>query len=1291
MTTLRLTLPHRRLLLSLSLSLACLANPALAGVADIANVPLGTAAVRPKPNVMFILDDSGSMDSKYMPDEMWRDDRYGYRSSQCNGVAYNPAITYLPPVDYQGTVYPNATFNDVWRDGYNTGGTRTNLNDAATEATYFRYTGTQPTMGWVYSADGNVVTTSTFYTECMTRTTDTGPFTAVRVTSTSAEAQNYANWFAYYRTRMNLMRTATGRAFASLDSNYRVGFTAISDSSVSGSNFLNIADFTTGSGGQKQAFYNKLYSVFQQSWTPLRGALSKVGQYYANRASGQTSDPVQYSCQRNYAILSTDGYWNDNIETGSYGPYTLDGSAVAQQDGDEARPMKDASGSVVTYTRTTATTTPKTYEGDWSTYTTYRRTDTTIEACTGYYWGGSYSGRRRNRVTMEKTDTSTITRILEQNSTVNTVYTRVTTNGVVTSERTTTSGTPVVTTVSDTTRGSARTTDGTWATTSTNNGSCDFWLSEPIGTTTGTPSVRSTSTAWNPATPTPTDGTATTSTTENTSETTTGGSSNSLADVAEYYWKTDLRPSMDNDVAAVTGDSSTKQHMNTFTVGLGVRGTLTYDSAYLTQTSGDYVNLKNGTKDWPNPDNFNATRIDDLWHAAVNGRGQYFSALDPTALSRAIATTLARITEQTGSGAAAAASTLTPTTGDDWIFLPSYTYNPEAGTSWYGDLRAFKFTIDSSTGAISVPDTTAGNEVWSAKSKLDARTTERVIYMRGTTALVPLTYANLTTAGLNGSLDNRCTTATTLLTQCSTLTTNAKAKVTGANLVSYLRGDTSLYLSASDADNRVFRTRSSRLGDFINASPVYVGKPPFKYADSGYAAFVSANSSRAKMVYAGGNDGMLHAFKVGTGVSDTTGGDEQWAFVPTAVIPELWRLADSGYDTNHRYYVDATPVVGDIYDGTRWRTILVGGLGAGGRGYYALDITDPTSPSLLWEISASTSGFTNLGLTYGNPIITKDSDGDWIVAFTSGINNVSSGDGLGRLYIVEAATGDKIREVSTGAGSTATPSNLSRLEGWVQTTTNNTALRFYGGDMLGNVWRFDHDNRYLPSGAEAFLLGTAKDSSGTGQPITSKLVLTEIANAGSPVPVLAFGTGRYLGNNDLTDTQRQAIYALKDPLNGNNLCGATSGACNLRTGGSLVQQSLNSSRTVTTPATVNWASQNGWFVDLDQSSKERAFLDGVPLSSGVLAFATSVPGGSVCSPGGVSYLYQFSLNQGTVLGTVTQFNTLVVGIGRVMDSAGNVSAIVTRQDQRLVQQASGSTTPSTGSTVRRATWRELID
>lgn len=1288
MTALRPTLRYPLL------ALVFLATPVLAGVADIANVPLGTASVRPKPNVMFILDDSGSMDSTYMPDEMWDQTTYGYRSSQCNGVAYNPSITYLPPVDYQGTSYPNATFTDVWRDGYNTSGTKTNLDYAATEATYYVYTGSQTPMNWTYSSSGNVVTTSTFYTECMRSTAGSGPFTAVRVRATSAEAQNYANWFAYYRTRMNLMRTATGRAFASLDQNYRVGFTVISDKTVTSSDFLNIADFTTGSGGQKQAFYNKLYSVFHLDWTPLRGALSKTGQYYANRASGQTSDPVQYSCQRNYAILSTDGYWNDNIEDSNYGPYQMDGSEVGQQDGSEARPMKDGAAAVETYTKVTSTTTPKTYEGDWRTSTVYRRTDTTVATCSGrYWWGGSYTGRYRTTTTLQKTDTSTVTRTLEQNYTTNTTYTKVTTNGVVTSE-TTRSNTPAAstTTTSDTTSGVPITNLGSWSTVSTNTGSCSTSLSDPIGTTTGTASVYGTpSSAWYPSTPAASNGTAATSITEDTTNSTTGGYANSLADVAEYYWKTDLRPSMTNDLSPINGDSNTNQHMNTFTVGLGVRGTLTYDPNYLNQTTGDFADLKSGAKDWPNPDSFNATRIDDLWHAAVNGRGQYFSALDPTAVSAAIASTLARITEQTGSGAAAAASTLTPTTGDDWIFLPSYTYNPEASTSWYGDLRAFKFTIDAATGAINVPDTSAGNEVWSAKSKLDARTTARVIYMHGSTGLVDFTYANLTAASLNSTLDNRCTTASPTFTQCSSLTTNAKAKVTGANLVSYLRGDTSLYLNASAADDRVFRTRTARLGDFINASPVYVGKPPFKYADSGYAAFIAAQTNRTKVIYAAGNDGMLHAFKVGTGVGDSTGGTELWAFIPTAVIPDLWRLGDSAYDASHRYYVDATPVVGDIYDGTRWRTILVGGLGAGGRSYYALDITDPAAPALLWEINHTNTDFANLGYTFGNPVITKNSGGTWIVAFTSGINNVSTGDGIGRLYVVNAATGAKISEVTTGAGSTATPSNLSKLEGWVQATTDNTALRFYGGDMLGNVWRFDHDNRYLPAGADAFLLGTAKDSAGTGQPFTSKPALTEIANGGSAVPVLAFGTGRYLGTNDLSDTQRQSVYTFKDPLNGQNLCGATSGACNLRTGGNLVQQTLNSSRTITSPLSVNWSTQNGWFVDLDQSSKERIFLDGVPLSSGVLAFASSVPGGSVCAPGGVSYLYQFSINAGTVLGTVTQFNTMIVGVGRVMDSAGNVSAIVTRQDQRLVQQASGTTTPSVGATVRRATWRELVD
>jgi type IV pilus assembly protein PilY1 len=1285
-------LPRQLAALSTLIAACVLGLPGWAGTADIANVPLGTNAVRPKPNVMFILDDSGSMDSNYMPDEMSNSGRYGYYSSQCNGVAYNPAVIYNPPVDYQGTAYPNATFTNAWRDGYNTGGSKTNLSTAVTDSTYYRYTGSQPAMGWVFLANGSVDTGSTFYSECMTSIGSTAPFTAVRVTSASTDAQNYANWFAYYRTRMNLMRTATGRAFSTLDSNYRVGFTVISDPTASGSHFLDIADFASGAGGQRAQFYDKLYTVFNQDYTPLRGALSKIGQYYGNVAPGQTTDPIQYSCQRNYAILSTDGYWNTNIETNSYGPYALDGSSVGQQDVDENRPMKDSGTYTVTTTTGTRRTDRKTYEGTASlTGGKLRRVSTQITS-------SGCSGGKKKAITLTQQANATYQAPRSRVEDVVVTVTRVvvTVNGTQTSDNTTTAN-GTATLVSDTLGDSTLTATGSWGTVSgtTVTGSCSSSETRPTGTTYSDPVAYSspTTTSWLGGTPTP-------SVSQGTSvaypsvplvvPSGTGGSSNSLADVAEYYWKTDLRTGMNDDVAQVSGDSNTKQHMNTFTVGLGVKGTLTYDSAYLTQTAGDYVDLKSGAKNWPNP-GAGATKIDDLWHAAVNGRGQYFSATDPTSLASAIATTLARITEQTGAGAAAAASTLTPTQGDDWIFLPSYTYNPEANSSWFGDLRAFKFIIDSISGTITVPDTSAGNEVWSAKNLLDARSTARNIYFKSGSTLTALTYANLSSASLNSSFDNRCTTASILLAQCATMAATPKAKVTGTNLVDYLRGDTSLYLNASDANNRVFRNRTSRLGDFVNASPVYVGKPPFKYADSGYASFESTHTTRTKVVYAGANDGMLHAFKVGTGSGDATGGTELWAYVPTAVIPDLWRLADSAYDANHRYFVDATPVVADIYDGTQWRTILVGGLGAGGRSYYALDITTPETPSLLWEITSSSSGFENLGLSYGNPIVTKNSAGTWIVAFTSGLNNVSGGDGVGRLYIVNAATGAKISEVSTGAGSTATPSNLSRIDGWVDTTTNNTVLRFYGGDMLGNVWRFDHDNRYLPTGAEALLMGTAQTSGGTGQPITSKPVLTELTNGASTVPVIAFGTGRYLGTTDLSDSTRQGVYALKDAQDGNTLCGTATGPCNLRsTDAKLVRQSLNSSRVIPAPASVNWATQNGWFVDLDQSSGERIFLDGVPLSAGVLAFASSVPGNSVCAPGGTSYLYQFSLNRGTVL-DVRNYNTMIVGLGRVMDSAGNVSAIVTRQDQRLEQQASGTTSPGAGATVRRSSWRELID
>jgi type IV pilus assembly protein PilY1 len=303
---------------------------------------------------------------------------------------------------------------------------------------------------------------------------------------------------------------------------------------------------------------------------------------------------------------------------------------------------------------------------------------------------------------------------------------------------------------------------------------------------------------------------------------------------------------------------------------------------------------------------------------------------------------------------------------------------------------------------------------------------------------------------------------------------------------------------------------------------------------------------------------MLHALNADTGA-------ELWAYVPTAVIPNMWRLAD--FDYPHLYYVDGGPVVGDVYDGSSWRTILVGGLGAGGRAYYALDVTDPTQPKALWEFSVSNSS--NLGLTFGNPVITKDSAGNWVVMFSSGYNNVSPGDGKGYLYVLNVITGAQLAStpIATSAGDTTTPSNLGRIVAWTDADTDNTATRVYGGDMLGNVWRFDFDNQIGPSGKESFLLARTLTSGGTPQPITTKPVVTRIKVGAINYDLVTVMTGRLLGTTDVGDTTLQSVYVFKDTL-------PATGLGSLRSNANMVAQTMavnGSTRNIPTLNTVDWA------------------------------------------------------------------------------------------------------------------------
>ena len=1091
---------------------------AFAATTDIANAPLASASSTVvKPNMMFIMDDSGSMGWEFLPDTANNNNASNcYRNSRFNGVYYNPNFTYSPPVFADGTSYPAANYNAARTDGFNAGSATINLNTqfragndgVNVQAYYFNYTGLtnagQPVQGTCYA---------------------TNQYTRVNVPGNAIEAQNFANWYSYYRTRMLTMKTSAGKAFRNIQDNYRVGYSTIgyTGTDSANANFLKHADFNAT---QKNAWYAKLYGAIPDSFTPLRAALSKAGQIYAGKKLTGANDPVQYSCQQNFTILSTDGYWNANTETATYGPDRIDGSTnVGNQDGGTtARPLFDALN------------------------------------------------------------------------------------------------------VSDT-----------------------------------------------------------------------------LADVAMYYYQTDLRtPALGNCTGALGGtsdvcennvpgsgvDISTQQHMTTFTLGLGLNGTLAYAEDYLSGGSADYNAIIQGTKNWPNPiTNTTTARIDDLWHTAVNGRGTYFSAQNPDSLVSGLSKALAGVSARTGSASAAATSNLQPVAGDNFAYLALY-----RTVYWDGDLQAK--TLDLNTGVISATAT------WSAQPLLDGKVTAtsdtRTIYTFASgsaTKLKAFTWAGLTTTE-QAYFSNIC--LTSKLSQCSLLTAPQQTAVSGANLVNFIRGQDGFEDQATNID-KLYRDREHVLGDMVNSQPVYLKAPSFDYVDTNYDTYKNTTEkNRAAIVYIAVNDGMLHAFDGATGA-------EQWAYIPPVVMPDLYRLADKNYAANHRYFVDGSPTIVDVClntptcTGAEWKSILVGGLNAGGRGYYALDVTSPTAPKALWNFTVANDP--DLGYTYGSPIITKLNTGKWVVVVSSGYNNVSPGTGMGYLYVLDAATGVVLQKISTGVGTTTTPSGLGKLNAWVDSSADNTAKRFYGGDLLGNLWRFDINDIVPPAGNEAVLLAQLGQINGaTTQPITTKPVLSLINSGGYSYPVVMVGTGRYLGTSDLTDISKQSIYAIKDNL-------TATGLGLVRTPGVLVEQTLsqflgtsNEELRTTSTNPVDWSTKSGWYIDLDPAGKspgERVNID-MTLHLGILTAAGNVPNANACNVGGYAWLYYFNINSGQYLSTSPGNvageklgNALVVGVTPIQLSGGDVRTLVINSDG--TNKTKSPPTPPSNVKVKRTGWRELIN
>ncbi len=943
------------------------------------------------------------------------------------------------------------------------------------------------------------------------------------------ELQNFANWWSYYRIRLSLMKTATGKAFLSIDDRYRIGFITINPNNpVTSSKFLGVSRFNSA---QRVSWYAKLYAQTTNGSTPLREALSRVGRYYAGLASGinsgMTPDPTQYSCQTNYSLLTTDGYWNGNNDD-----QNLAGSSVGNVDNALGPYVKRADG---------------TYDGNLA------------------------------------------------------------------------------------------------------------------------------------------------------------GSSRTLADVALYYYQTDLRTSgpmaTDNVPTNPTGDTNPQQHMVTFTLGLGLEGFMDYIPNYDSSALGDFAKIKagatgcswtTGTCDWPSPAGNEPSTLDDLWHAAVNGRGRYFSAGDPNSLALGLQTALANLKVATASASASATSSPNITQTDNFIFSSTF----RTGL-WDGEIVAQR--IDLSTGAI-LPAI-----VWSAQAQLDAATTansdSRLIFTideSGGNKRKNFKYVNLSSTAAGAILpeqayfSNKCGN----LAQCTLLTATQQAIAnSGLNLVDYLRGQRQYESFTAPDTIAPFRTRDHVFGDPVNATPAFVSKPNFRFTDNVvpvYDTFVATWANRRNILFIAANDGMLHAFNGDTG-------GEEWAYVPRITMPILNKLATANWSATHRFTVDGSPSVMDAYFGGAWHTVLVAGLNGGGRGYYALDVSDPDNTKVLWELCSDATLCANvdtdLGLTFGNAVIAKRaSDSKWVAFVTSGINNVSPGTGVGFLYTVDLATGAVLNKVSTGVGTVATPSGMNRLAGFADDFAfDNTAKFIYGGDLQGNVWKFDTST----STPTKSLLAVLKDSTGKVQPITTRPELAFIQG----FPVVYIGTGRYLGPNDLQDpatlappetySYAQSLYGIKDR-------GVT--YPNFRAGSVVANTIIDAGTTRSTSNNqVNWATQDGWYVDFNPSNTsfgERVNLD-PQLVQGILIVVTNVPNNSACSVGGDSWLYFFDYKNGTYVASATgnvagsKFTgKIIVGAVTIRLPSGTFKEITT--DSTGGHSSNPVPTPISNLPGRRISWREIF-
>lgn len=1182
---------------------------------NIAQTPLFlTSSV--DPNVMFVLDDSGSMQWEVTPDDyilpyyMFRkvDSMYGglgytnyvasprYNATDANEKAtaralrsytlnksyYDPSVTYRPWVKADGTSYANAsptaaphhpirslgtrnltintTESAIWVHRSAAGGEFCSITCAENSLTfypavYFRHTGGALFNGDNYTQVSIISTTLTYTGEGRTNRSDC----ALGVCTYAQEIQNFANWYTYYRSRMLASQASIGRAFSTQPPSMRVGFGAINkgsttvDGSAASTIILGVRPF---SGTDRDDFYTKLYEgVWSPSNTPLRKALDDAGQYFSR--------------------------------TGDKGPW----GAVPGTD-------------------------------DTTAHLTCRQSFTIL--MTDGYWTDNDASRASTSAARANVD-------------------------------------------------------GTAASTITEAG-------PPPLSFTYTPSTPFTDTH-----------------------------SNTLADVAMYYWNRDLRPTLANRVPKSDFNPAFWQHMVTYGVGLGVTGSVTPGTAFGAIGASPPVSVT-----WPNPTSSNAAKLDDLLHAAVNSRGGFFSAADPETFAAELSGVLKNIVARVAASGTAAATSSAVLQSDTLLYTASF-----RSTDWSGTLVARE---------VSGTDGVAGALKWDAEQVMSSTlpSARKLFTSKVDGTKVTLDYALLS------------------LTQQAALTVNptgaAATTALGADRIAWLRGTEHAGLR-----NRVVDGVARRIGDLVNSDPQFMFKRDFGNSllgsteGSSYVTFRNTSTYKARpdVLFVGSNGGMLHAFHAGTPyvddplttpvkeeIIDPDGGKELFAYVPSELL--LPGTTGTHAQINHlmrpdyarRPYVDGSPAVADAYWDSSWKSVLVGSMGAGGRTVFALDVTDPETfdaTKVLWEFRhdssvcvadpavgspTGSSACREIGYGVSKPKIARMRDGSWVAIFGNGYNSFSQ---KAKLFVVDLKTGRLKYLLDAGTdGTAAVPNGLAAVETTDWPASDLKLSRAYAGDLRGKMWRFDFQTT-PPTVASLF---TATNAAGVVQPITARPSVALNPNDPSKIVVL-FGTGSFfrVGDDSIVSPQVQTMYGVFDavtPVVGtarSQLLGQTISSNTAEVTIGAVTYPIGSLRFITANALDT--SKKGWLIDLPGLG-ERVISEPIFPSGAVqtrVRFSTLIPSNDPCGSGRTGFVMDFNLLSGArAPNTVFDFNG--DGVFNASDDVGGVPVsgiggttgeriTVIRKADRAVDFLYGGDggklgdSAGAGGPVGRQSWRQL--